>query len=64
MTDEANTGRKFMEYQYAGVLDDRRGYANEKPNIIPQGQYDKGLSCEVASGNRKLIFGRKIGRSS
>lgn len=42
------------------VLDDRRGYANEKPNIIPWGEYDKGLSCEVASGNRKLTSGKEL----
>lgn len=46
------------------VLDEWRGYANKKPNIIPRGQYDKGLSFEVASGRRKLIFAGKINRSS
>lgn len=41
------------------VSDDRRGYANQKPNTIPQGQYDKGLGYKVGCGNRKLTFGRK-----
>lgn len=64
MTDETNTGGNLWSISMQEVFDDRRGYANKKPDIIPQGQYDKGLSCEVASGNRKLTFGRKIDKSS
>lgn len=60
LTQEGNLWRISMQE----VLDDRRGYANEELNAIPWGRYDKGLSCEVASGNRKLTSGRKIDRSS